>query len=380
MVGVYLRYHRHEEYNRVVRAARPGMDFITHRYLGVFYSPALVTLPLTLMKTLDLKDIAMSTLVIAIGCILTALCTSYSMKYMTSNTAQIPYSEEHVDVTFSDAYVLGWVSISMVSTLLTWWSVQQGNVQPVAKHACIFASQLSVTICGYILGVRLPKHITKWIQPMVFCALVPNLWSLLMSHSLMRQYSYEDLINLYVPSGDGMGAGTFLFLFLGPIITSFGFGIVEKWHILLQHKVEILLCCFISAGFTLVSTGCLAGLVFHINERVARSLLSRGMTLALALENTKLLGGVAEITAGAVAVTGLIGSNCIRLFLDTLGFSDVIVRGITASAVAHGIGAAVIGSSEPDALPYAGLGYVMCGVSGVVFTCMFKEFLINLVI
>ena len=128
-----------------------------------------------------------------------------------------------------------------------------------------------------------------------------------------------------------------------------------------------------------MSTGYLAGAVFHVDERVGRSLLSRGMTLALALENTKTLGGVAEITAGAVAMTGLIGSNFIRYLLDALGFSDVIVRGITSSAVAHGLGAAVIGSSEPDALPYAGLGYLMCGVSGIVFTLMFKGYLIALV-
>ena len=381
VVGVYLRYKHPEEYNRIVQGARPGMNFITHRYLGLFYSPALVTLPLTLGKVLSLNDVIMSALVIVIGCILTALCTSYSIYYVrrwTSNTAQIPYSEEKEDVSFSNEFVLGWLSIAMVSTLLTIGCVRRVDIQPVAKHVCIFASQLSVTISGYILGVCLPKAVTTWIQPMIFCALMPNLWSVFMSHPLISKHSYEDWITFYMPA-HGIGAGRFLFLFLGPIIICFGIGIVEKWQILLKHKVEIILCCFISAGFTLVSTGYLAGAVFHVDERVGRSLLSRGMTLALALENTKTLGGVAEITAGAVAMTGLIGSNFIRYLLDALGFSDVIVRGITSSAVAHGLGAAVIGSSEPDALPYAGLGYLMCGVSGIVFTLMFKGYLIALV-
>lgn len=382
VVGVYLRYNRPEDYNWVIQGVRPGMTFITHRYLGLFYSPALVTLPLTLGSVLELNDIIMSAFVIVLGCLLTALCTSYSIYYVrrwTSNSSQIPYSEENDDVNFSNEFLLGWVSITMVSTLMTIWSLRIEGVHAALKHACIFVSQLSVTICGYILGVRLPKSMTQWVQPMIFCAAMPNLWSVFMSHPLLSQHSYEDFIIKYYLPPTGIGAGRFLFQFLGPIIISFGFGIVEKWHILLKHKLEIIVCCFISAGFTLVSTGFLAGVVFHIHERVSRSLLSRGMTLALALENTKSLGGVAEITAGAVAVTGLIGSNFIRLFLDTVGFSDVIVRGITASAVAHGLGAAVMGSSEPDALPYAGLGYLMCGVSGILFTWMFSDFLIHLV-
>lgn len=381
LIGVYLRYHRPEEYNRVIHAATPAMNFITHRYLALFYSPALVTLPLTLWRVLDAKDIVLSGIVILIGCLMTAVCTSYSIYYVrrwTSNTSAIPYSEEKEDVTFSNEFVLIWVTAAMVSTLATMWCVGVTDVQPFFKHACIFVAQLSVTVCGYILGVSMPKRVTKWIQPMIFCAAMPNVWSILLSHPLVSKYSYDDWIGYYLPS-DGMGAGRFLFFFLGPIIICFGFGIVEKWHILLQHKVEVILCCFVSAGFTMVSTGFLSGVIFHVDERVGRSLLSRGMTLALALENTKSFGGVPEVTAGAVAVTGLVGSNFICLFLDLMGFSDVIVRGITASAVAHGLGAAVMGSSEPDALAYAGLGYLMCGVSGILFTSMFSGILIRLV-
>lgn len=394
MVGVYVRYHDEDRYKRMMHRVKPVMHCITHRYLGLFYSPALVTLPLTLFKALELKDIALSAVVIVIGCLLTALWTSYSIQYVRRWTSQVVRKEqeelekeEHSNIQFSDTVVLVWVSIAMVSTLVTMWCVGGGvekTTSAAAERVSIVVAQLSVTICGYILGVRFlepTSMIARWIQPMVFCAMVPNLWSVLMSHPVIgSRYSYEDWITLYLPPpGSGIGAGRILFVFLGPIITCFGFGIVEKWEIVLRHKMEIIVCCFASASFTLVSTGVLAGVVFHIDQRVARSLLSRGMTLALALENTKALGGVAEITAGAVAVTGLIGSNFIRLFLDAMGFSDVIVRGITASAVAHGLGAAVMGASEPEALPYAGLAYLMCGVSGILCTSLFSGFLLRLV-
>ena len=110
---------------------------------------------------------------------------------------------------------------------------------------------------------------------------------------------------------------------------------------------------------------------------VTRSLLSRGMTVALALENNKLLQGSEAITAAAVALTAALGSIMIRPLLTVMGATDVIVRGVTAAATAHGMGAAVLGQTEPDALPYAGLAYVIYGVSGVVFTMMTQSLLLE---
>lgn len=94
-----------------------------------------------------------------------------------------------------------------------------------------------------------------------------------------------------------------------------------------------------------------------------RALVPRAATLALALPIADRLGAPPQLTAAAVALTGIVGGNFIRALLQLYGARDPLTRGLTAAATAHGLGTAAMAAGEPEALPFAALAYALCGVS-----------------
>ena len=99
-------------------------------------------------------------------------------------------------------------------------------------------------------------------------------------------------------------------------------------------------------------------------------MVPRSVTMALALPMAQQLGASQSIAAAAVGLTGLIGANVVRPLLDVFGFSDPIVRGLTAAASAAGLGTAALAAHEPEALPYCALSYALCGIFGTVLTAL----------
>lgn len=127
-----------------------------------------------------------------------------------------------------------------------------------------------------------------------------------------------------------------------------------------SHATELLAATSVSALFALVSTASMAALA-RLPPPVARGLVPRSATLALALPIADELGAPLQITAAAVALTGLVGANIAPQFLSLLRFRDPIARGTAAAAAAHGLGTAALSSAEPECLPFCGLSYALTG-------------------
>lgn len=379
-VGVYLKQQRPDVYTSLENSAAPAVNWITHSYLALFYSPALVSLPKFLIGDITGKDIALSLVVICVGCFLTAAFTGWSLLALrhwmlpADGARQVTMGDQTAHtrgrIRFSRTYIIFWSFTGCIMCLGTAWVIScrqhDGETLEVGTQVMMGLMQASLTICGYIFGVYLPERVKHWIHPMICCAILPNVAAYVFSQMFPWFLSYKEWVDMYLPE-HGFGPGHVFFSFLGPIIICFGFRIVEQWDILMANKVEILACCIMSSAFTMISTAFLAGPVLHVSRRMAISLIPRGATLALALPISKGLGGIPQITAAAVAGTGLIGGNFIHAIMEILGLRNVLVRGITAAAVAHGLGSAAIGSIEPETLPYAGIAYLICGTSAVLW-------------
>jgi putative effector of murein hydrolase len=165
------------------------------------------------------------------------------------------------------------------------------------------------------------------------------------------------------------GPGDVLFSFLGVIILSFGFKTFDEFIVLLRHRYEVLGTTFLSAGFSMLSTAVLARLA-GLPSELARAVVPRGATLALALPIAERLGASSQLTAAAVALTGLIGCNFVQALMTAFGATDPISRGLTAAATAHGLGTAAMVAREPEGLPFAALSYALCGVSASILACI----------
>ena len=325
VAGVSLRQRDDKSWERVYKFFEPALLFLTHSYLTLFYSPALVLLPVALPRDSGIDLVTRVVVIITIGCLITACCTAAVVKAIrrySRNDHPVPDSIEQDDVRFSAYAVASWLLAAAVCSALSW------------SRRFVTLSQLTLSVGVYCASVRIPRPLNRWLNPMTLIALAINLQALIFGR-LHDDLTYGLAIGIYAESVKPV-----FFSFLGPIILCFALSIVQRWELVVAHRLELLFGCFVSAAITILST---AFISVHLLEdaRVTRSLLSRGMTMALAVVNTQLLDGSVEITAVAVALTGLIGSMLIRPVLNTLKYTDVIVRGVTASATAHGLGAAV---------------------------------------
>ena len=86
---------------------------------------------------------------------------------------------------------------------------------------------------------------------------------------------------------------------------------------------------------------------------LARALVPRSITVALALPIAAQLSAPAPIVAAGVCLTGLLGANFAQLLLNRFGFKDPIARGLATAGSAHGLGTAALARKCAPS-PYTG--------------------------
>lgn len=89
---------------------------------------------------------------------------------------------------------------------------------------------------------------------------------------------------------------------------------------------------------------------------VLASLAPRSATSPVALEVSRSLGGLPDLTVTLVLVTGAIGAMALSPLMRALGVRDPAAQGLAAGVAAHGFGTARAFQVHPLAGTYAGVG------------------------
>lgn len=335
----------------------PAVEFVAHKWLALFYSPALSTLPLALLPLTGIS-LVKSTVIVLLGVCMTAgftghmalavrRCSGILSEHATFDEKPLVFTRYNWGI---------WGVLAGVSALLT---LDPSNEKLFQMGS--FCLQLSAALVGYMGGMILPANVKRFLHPVILCAIAPNVAALWLGR--ISGTGYWAVIQVYVTKGAGgvYGPGDVLFAFLGTIILCFGFKVFTQWEVLMRHKTEVLASTIAAAAFTMISTALMARIA-GLPSDLARSLVPRGATLALALPMAELLHASQQLTAAAVALTGILGANFLGLLLNGYRLKDPISRGLSAAATAHGMGAAVLGAQEPEALPFCALSYAFCGV------------------
>lgn len=350
----------------------PAVEWVTHRWLPCFYAPALVTLPLAL-ESFPPAAVLKAVVVVAIGVAATAGFVGkavLTIRAFAGGELRPASYEEHT-IVFTRAHFLGWGCLGAAAA----GALLLGPLQ--AQPVALFLLLLSATILGYIAGMALPDPIKRVLHPILLCAVLPNAVAALVGLLSQSGCGYHCVLQQYLtrgapseaPGALPYGPGDLLFAFLGVIILCFGFKVFEQWDVLCRHAAEVLGGAIAAAAFSMLTTAIL-GRAAGLPPDLARGLVPRGATLALALPIAARLGAPLQVTAAAVALTGIIGGNFVQLLMNVYAFSDPISRGFTAAAAAHGLGTAAMAAKEPEALPYAGLSYALCGVSATLLAAL----------
>jgi putative effector of murein hydrolase len=134
-----------------------------------------------------------------------------------------------------------------------------------------------------------------------------------------------------------------------------------------KHIAGILTAVTIGSLSAIVSAAALVGLLGGSRE-ILLSMLPKSVSSPIALEISRHLGGLPELTAVLTVLTGLFGSMIGRRLLTWLGFRDPLSIGIAVGTAAHGIGTArLLKDSE---LEGSMSGFAM-GAAGIITSILF---------
>lgn len=207
-----------------------------------------------------------------------------------------------------------------------------------------------LTIALYLLAKRVYRRWPRWwLMPL---AVTPILVAVVL---FSLEASYADYIG---------GAG-WLVLLLGPATVAFAIPIYEQRTLIRSHWPVLLVGMLAGSLTAILSSWGLATLV-GLDGALRLSLLPRSISTPFAMEVSGDIGGVPELTAVFVVLTGVCGAVIGDLILARVPFASALARGALFGIGAHGAGTArahQIGGTEGAV---AGLVMVLVGVLNVL--------------
>lgn len=148
---------------------------------------------------------------------------------------------------------------------------------------------------------------------------------------------------------------------LGPATVALAIPLYHQMANIRQHALAIALTTAVG-GFAAIAIALAGAALLGADSLVLRSLASKSVTTPIALELSQILDGNAQLAAGAVIITGVVGALLGPIMLRSLGITDHRVVGFTLGLTAHGIGTARAFDIDPKAGAYASLGMGLTGL------------------
>jgi predicted murein hydrolase (TIGR00659 family) len=231
-----------------------------------------------------------------------------------------------------------------MSLLLTTW--HEPLVQAIAWSVA--------TILLYFGAKRLHRRWPRrWLMPL---GVAP---ALLMIAALALHVSYRDYIR-----------GThWLVALLGPATVAFAVPIYEQ-RALIRRRWPLLLVGMIAGSLTAVLTSWVLAYMLGIDGALRLSLLPRSMSTPFAMEVSGEIGGIPDLTAIFVVLTGLFGAAVGDVVLARLPLRSKIAKGASFGMGAHGAGTARAHELGREEGAIAGLVMVLVGLMNVALAPM----------
>ncbi len=161
---------------------------------------------------------------------------------------------------------------------------------------------------------------------------------------------------------------------LGPATIALAYPLIKNKEVLLENKRAIWFGFIFATFIALVSTAFL-GKFFHTKLSLIISLLPKSVTTPIAVEISKTIGGIPELTACAVIITGIIGGLCARRLLKLFKIDNDIAIGLSVGAASHVMGTSSL--AERKQFKQVAISTVALTIVAIL-TALFTPFLIKL--
>lgn len=157
-----------------------------------------------------------------------------------------------------------------------------------------------------------------------------------------------------------------LLQFIGPVTVAFAIPIYERRALIRQHWPVLLLGVF-AGSFTAILSSWSLSRVVGLDESIRLSMLPRSISSPFAVKVSLDVGGLPELTAIFVIITGILGAIMGELILKFFSFRSPLARGALFGVGAHAAGTAQahkIGQTEGAV---ASLAMILVGLLNSLF-------------
>ncbi|WP_028762427.1 LrgB family protein [Shewanella colwelliana] len=219
---------------------------------------------------------------------------------------------------------------------------------------------LLTTVVTYFVSKRLYKRYRHWwLSPMIVTPACLVSVVLLFAIPLPTYFAYSH----------------YLSALLAPATIAFALPIYWERHLILRYPMTI------SIG---VLTGLFAGLisswllvkVIYLPPELSHSMLVRSVSTPFAIEATSAFGGVPDLTAMLVLVTGILGMLLCAPIFKLARIRSPLAKGAALGASAHGVGAAKAAELGQEEGVVASLTMILTGIAMVIGAPFFAYLLV----
>lgn len=154
----------------------------------------------------------------------------------------------------------------------------------------------------------------------------------------------------------------FLTLLLGPATVALAFPLCENIELLTKNKRAIYFG-FFTGTFTALFLSFIIGKLFHSDWNIILTLMPKSVTTPIALEISKAIGGIPELTACIVCITGIYGALFGHKLLKLAHVKSDISIGLAIGAASHVLGtSSCIEKKRPKQVVMATLALIIIGI------------------
>lgn len=145
------------------------------------------------------------------------------------------------------------------------------------------------------------------------------------------------LLLVHIPYETYNSGGKWLSSMLQPATIAFAVPLFKYYKVLKKHAALILISVLSGSIVAMVSSLLLAQSM-HLDNALVSSLVPRSVTTPIAMSVSEVIGGVPNITAVFVIITGLLGSIIGPMIVKMFRIDNEVARGVLLGTGAHGTG------------------------------------------
>ena len=166
-------------------------------------------------------------------------------------------------------------------------------------------------------------------------------------------------------------SGKFLTLTLIPAVVALGYPIYKHKDLLMKNK-RIIYSGFVFASLLAIISTYFVGKFAHADLQIIVSMLPKSVTAPIAVEISKEMGGVPELTACVAVLTGVFGAVFGHKLLQLFKVKHDIAIGMAMGAASHVIGTARCAEKGRELqVVMASVALVMVGILTAIFAPIF---------